>query len=86
MKLSPNDLRSELERVRLNNYKQFVKKVRLMRVRGFIDETIEFKTPVTALIGTNGGGKSTILGATALAYKNIRPSQFFPKSPFGNSL
>lgn len=84
MKLSPTDLRNELERVRSNNYNQFVKRVHLMRVRGFIDETIEFKAPVTALVGTNGGGKSTILGATALAYKNVRPGQFFPKAFIGD--
>jgi energy-coupling factor transporter ATP-binding protein EcfA2 len=39
---------------------------------------------VTALIGTNGGGKSTILGAAALAYKDVKPGQFFPKSYVGD--
>ena len=84
MKLSPNELAAELERVRLNNYRQFVKNVRLRNVRGFQDETVGFRSPVTALIGTNGGGKSTILGAVALAYKNMRPSQFFPKAFVGD--
>jgi predicted ATPase len=84
MKLSPNELAAETERVRQNNYQQFVKKVRLRNVRGFQDEVIEFRTPVTALIGTNGGGKSTILGSVALAYKNMRPSQFFPKAFIGD--
>ncbi len=84
MKLSPNELQNEMERVRTNAYRQFVKRVRLRNVRGFLDETIEFKTPVTALVGTNGGGKSTILGAAALSYKNIRPGQFFPKAFVGD--
>lgn len=84
MKLSPNDVRSEIERVRANNYRQFVKKVRLRNVRGFRDEVVEFKSPVTALVGTNGGGKSTILGAAALSYKNVRPGQFFPKAFVGD--
>jgi DNA repair exonuclease SbcCD ATPase subunit len=84
MKLSPNELAAETERVRQNNYQQFVKKVRLRNVRGFQDEVIEFRTRVTALIGTNGGGKSTILGSVALAYKNMRPSQFFPKAFIGD--
>lgn len=80
MKLSPNQIQEELARVTQNNYRQFVKKVILRRVRGFVEEAIEFKYPVTALIGTNGGGKSTILGAVALAYKTVRPAQFFPKA------
>ncbi|MDO9414696.1 ATP-dependent nuclease [Pararhizobium sp.] len=84
MKLSPNELVNELERVRTNNYRQFVKRVRLKNVRGFHDETVEFKAPVTALVGTNGGGKSTILGAAALSYKNMRPGQFFPKAFVGD--
>jgi predicted ATPase len=84
MKLSPNELQNELERVRSNNYQQFVKRVRLRNVRGFHNETVEFKSPVTALVGTNGGGKATILGASALSYKNMRPSQFFPKAFVGD--
>lgn len=84
MKLSPSDVRNEIERVRANNYRQFVKRVRLRNVRGFADEAIEFKAPVTALVGTNGGGKSTILGAAAISYKNVRPGQFFPKAFVGD--
>jgi len=84
MKLSPNDVRAEIERVRANNYRKFIKRVHLRNVRGFADEVIEFKAPVTALVGTNGGGKSTILGAAALSYKNVRPGQFFPKAFVGD--
>lgn len=84
MKLSPNDVQQEIERVRANNYQQFIKRVRLKNVRGFNDEVVEFKTPVTALVGTNGGGKSTILGSAALAYKGIKPGQFFPKAFVGD--
>lgn len=84
MKLSPNDVQQEIERVRSNSYHQFIKRVRLKNVRGFNDEVVEFKTPVTALVGTNGGGKSTILGSAALAYKGIKPSQFFPKAFVGD--
>lgn len=84
MKLSPSDIKKEMERVSGNKYNQFIKRVRLQNVRGFVDEFVEFKTPVTALVGTNGGGKSTILGAAALAYTNIRPGQFFPKAFVGD--
>jgi AAA15 family ATPase/GTPase len=84
VKLSPNDVQQEIERVRSNKYNQFIKKVRLKNVRGFADEFVDFKTPVTALVGTNGGGKSTILGSAALAYKGIKPGQFFPKAFVGD--
>lgn len=84
MKLSPNEIQQELEKVRTNNYSQYIKSVKLKDVRGFRDESVEFRSPVTALVGTNGGGKSTILGAAALAYKNVRPRQFFPKAFMGD--
>lgn len=84
MKPSPADIKVEIDRVRQNKYNQFVKSVRLRNVRGFIDEKIEFRYPVTALIGTNGGGKTTILGSVALSYKNVRPAQFFPKAFVGD--
>ncbi|MBN3004154.1 AAA family ATPase [Chromobacterium alkanivorans] len=84
MKLSPSEVQQEINKVRQNNYNQFIKKIHLRNVRGFNDENVEFKTPVTALIGTNGGGKSTILGSAALAYKNIKPRQFFPKAFLGD--
>lgn len=84
MKLSPNEIQEELERVRQNRYSQFVKRINLRHVRGFIDKNVEFSYPVSAVIGTNGGGKSTIMGAAALAYKNVKPGQFFPKSFVGD--
>ncbi|GGX92239.1 ATP-dependent nuclease [Vogesella alkaliphila] len=84
MKLSPSEIQQEINKVRQNNYNQFIKKIHLRNVRGFNDEKIEFKTPVTALIGTNGGGKSTILGSAALSYKNVKPRQFFPKAFLGD--
>lgn len=84
MKLSPNEISSEIAKVAANDYRQFVKRIKLVDVRGFHDEVIEYMSPVTALIGTNGGGKSTILGATALAYKSTKPRKFFPKAFIGD--
>ena len=59
--------------------------MKLLNVRSFTSQTIKFDFPVTAIIGTNGGGKSTILGATALAYKDVKPGDFFPKSNIGDN-
>lgn len=87
MQLSPSDQRAELERVRQNKPSKFIRTVKLKKVRGFEHQTVEFRYPVTALIGTNGGGKSTILGAMAMAYKlekPMRPAVFFPKAFAGD--
>lgn len=84
MQLSPNEVRDEFDRVQNNKYSHLLKRVRLKKVRGFIDQTVEFKYPVTALIGTNGGGKSTILGAAAMYSKRTKPRQYFPKAFVGD--
>jgi AAA15 family ATPase/GTPase len=79
-----SEVRDLLAKVKRNDFGAYLRRIRLTRVRAFSGETVEFEFPVTALIGTNGGGKSTILGAAAIAYKAIRPALFFPKSSLGD--
>lgn len=74
-----------MDRVRRGNYAKYLRTVRLNRVRGFSGAVVDFDFPVTALVGPNGGGKSTVLGAAACAYKSIKPGMFFPKSSIGDS-
>lgn len=57
MRPSPSELKDEMDKVRDNKFRKYVKRITLRNVRGFSEEVIDFKTPVTALIGTNGGGK-----------------------------
>lgn len=52
----------------------------LKKVRGFSDEPISFDFPVTAIIGPNGGGKTTVLGAAGIIHRSIPPRAFFSKS------
>lgn len=73
------------DRVRRGSYSKYLKIVRLNKVRGFTGAQVTFDFPVTALVGPNGGGKSTVLGAAACAYKNIKPGTFFPKSSIGDN-
>ncbi|NIF70540.1 AAA family ATPase [Burkholderia sp. Cy-637] len=68
------------EKAARKNYGKYLLKINLVHVRGLRDQTINFEFPVTALIGPNGGGKTTILGAAATAYAAIKPRQFFTKS------
>jgi ABC-type multidrug transport system ATPase subunit len=63
-----------------SNYRKYLKRLILKRVRGFTEREVSFDFPVTALVGPNGGGKTTILGAAALAYKAVPPRRFFAKS------
>lgn len=68
------------EKVAKENYGKYLKRITLRKVRGFTDREVTFDFPVTALVGPNGGGKTTILGAAALAYKTVAPGLFFAKS------
>jgi hypothetical protein len=77
-------IRELLEKVKKNDYGMYLRRIKLDKVRAFDQQIVDFDFPVTALIGTNGGGKSTILGAAAIAHKSIKPALFFPKSSLGD--
>lgn len=79
-----SEITALLDKVRQQRYGKYLLNVRLQHVRAFRGPTVAFEFPVTALIGPNGGGKSTILGAAACAYRDIRPGLFFPKSAIGD--
>ena len=68
------------ERVSRGSYQKYLKKVVLAKVRGFEDREVTFDFPVTALVGPNGGGKTTILGAAGIIYRQVPPGRFFSKS------
>ena len=68
-----------LEKAGRRNYGQFLSKINIIKLRGIQNETISFDFPVTAVIATNGGGKTTILGAAAIAYKDISPKKYFAR-------
>lgn len=69
-----------LERVRKRKYKHYLYEMDLKHLRGFRDAEIRFDFPVTALVGANGAGKTTVLGAAALIYKAVQPRRFFARS------
>jgi energy-coupling factor transporter ATP-binding protein EcfA2 len=68
------------EKVAKGNYKKYLSRLVLKQIRGFTDREVTFDFPVTALVGPNGGGKTTILGAAALIYRDVPPRRFFAKS------
>ncbi|SFT92701.1 AAA domain-containing protein, putative AbiEii toxin, Type IV TA system [Actinopolyspora lacussalsi subsp. righensis] len=75
-----SELQNLENKVSRSDYGKYLKKVTLKQIRGFTNREVTFDFPVTALIGPNGGGKSTILGAAALPYKAVKPGTFFAKS------
>lgn len=85
MDVRPSDIVNLEERVKKLSYTKYLPTLRMSNVRSFTNQTISLDFPITAIIGTNGGGKSTILGSVALAYKSVKPGDFFPKSNIGDT-
>lgn len=75
-----SDINSLLDNVDRNRIHKYLKKITLEKIRAYNNQEIRFDFPVTALIGPNGSGKTTILGAAGIAYRSVQPGQFFTKS------
>ena len=76
-----------LEKVEKRNYGKYLYEMELENIKGFNNQIVRFQFPVTALIGPNGGGKTTVLGAAACAYKETKPGKYFPKcGKYDNSM
>ncbi|MGO8767242.1 AAA family ATPase [Mycobacterium sp.] len=71
------------EKVSKGSYGKYVRSLVLKRIRGFTDREVTFDFPVSALVGPNGGGKTTVLGAAGLIYREVAPRTFFAKSGTG---
>lgn len=54
----------------------------IKNVRGWREQRISFEFPITAIVGENGSGKSTVLQCAACSYKNDRAESFFPTEFF----
>ena len=65
--------------------KNRIDKIVLKHFRGFLDESeIQFQFPLTAVIGKNGSGKSTILRIIKLLGKGDIPQNEFFETNFDN--
>ncbi|WP_088893550.1 ATP-dependent nuclease [Leptolyngbya ohadii] len=78
--IRPSQVNDLLEKVQNKNYGKYLLKISIEKARAFQGRSINFDFPVTAIVGINGGGKTTVLGAAACAYKTVKPSLFFAKS------
>lgn len=78
-----SQIKDLIDKVSKRNYKKYLYKIEMHQLRGFVNQTITFDFPVTALIAPNGGGKTTILGAAYIAYNEgseLPPRRFFSRS------
>lgn len=69
-----------IKKVSSRNYGAYLLSVNIIKLRAYKNATVRFDFPVTALVGPNGGGKSTVLGAAGLIFKKLPPRSFFAKS------
>ncbi len=79
-----NEISRIREQFQSGLWPQFVEHVELENLRSWVKQGVNFNFPVTAIIGENGTGKSTLLKSLACAYehpdgpkKTFYPSQFF---------
>ena len=77
-------VRGLLEKVRKRNYDKFLISLRLEKIRMFSGVSIAFDFPVVALVGPNGGGKTTILGACGCVFSKSVQKRLFQRSRFGD--
>jgi len=78
--IRPSQINDLFEKVRNRSYGKYLLKIIIGKARSINNKTIEFDFPVTAIVGPNGGGKTTIASSAAILYKSIAPSLFFAKS------
>lgn len=61
---------------------QFLDRVDIKGLRGWQGQAVQFKFPVTAIVGENGAGKSTVLKVAASAYDKTKDSGYYPSDFF----
>ena len=77
----------EINRIRSQHqagqWPQFLESLSISGLRGWTGQAVNFSFPITAIVGENGTGKSTVLKCAACGYENEdRTKQFYPSSFF----
>lgn len=61
---------------------QYLERVDIKGLRGWTGQAVHFKFPVSAIVGENGSGKSTILKVAASAYERTKDTGYYPSDFF----
>jgi predicted ATPase len=77
-------IESLLKKVGQRSYQYYLLSVTLEKIRLFAGARITFDFPVVALIGPNGGGKTTVLAACQSIYASARRRDLFQQSVIGD--
>lgn len=72
-----SDLRNDIQNMfappnRFSSFGQVLTRLRIIGFRSHVDTIIDISSPITAICGLNGTGKSTILHLAAVAYTGPR--------------
>lgn len=68
-----------------SEWPQFLSAVTIKGLRGWTGQRVPFDYPVTAVVGENGTGKSTVLRAAACAYDGRGRERYFPSGFFAET-
>ncbi len=63
-------------------WSQFLERLEISGLRGWQGQSVQFRFPVTAIVGENGAGKSTILKVAASAYDPKQGAAYYPSDFF----
>jgi predicted ATPase len=81
-----NEMRKQFQN---GNWKKFINRVTIDKLRGWNNQSVEFRFPVCAIVGENGSGKSTVLRAVSCAYENDidagKPKNNYPSKYYLNT-
>jgi hypothetical protein len=72
------------DKVRKEDYGRYLRRINIDSLRSITAQSISFDFPVTAIIGPNGGGKSSVLSAAAAVYDCMDPAKLFPRAAVGD--
>jgi predicted ATPase len=61
---------------------QFLERIEISGLRGWQGQSVHFNFPVTAIVGENGAGKSTVLKVAAAAYERTKETGYYPSDFF----
>lgn len=78
-----NEIHKIREQYAAGMWPKFLETITIDGLRGWKGQSMNFRFPVTAIVGENGTGKSTFLKAAACIYENeIKGSAFYPSDFF----